>query len=684
MRGVEQRRAHQHHREQAPLVVLELHQRRHLFERAAARERVRLVHDHAPRVGRPRARSRASRRPGAAAPRARSAGSSTPSSRGDARQQPRKSALARSTTIMRDSKASSSRLSNSARATVVLPLPTGPVSSDEAAALAHGALEPPPGVPLRRANRGGSARGGRCGTDPRSGRSDADAPRPSRSSQEGDLLLLLRASAGGGGVARARGAGFFGGGARSGSGSGSGSGSDSGSDLSSSSDASASRRVAVRIVGEEIVEGLSPSRPASRRPSSSSDISRVMSSNDSKPLASPASPRPLPFGASSAGEVRRDVLEVRILRRRPPGRRRAPSSRRPAAASARPRSKRTDQRLVLREARLPQQTLELVDAISGSPESMPHRPIRCTHSVSRAAVAHGGAELGDRVVVETHFLVGDAEVVVRLVVALVERLGDAALERGEDRLEVDVARCPTCRSRSSKASESSAARSKSPDSSAAAASSSRAAAIGGATGGGGAGFAGAGLAAARAGVGAGCATTGGSGSDCWIGVSSFASCTRRRRLGAPRASKAAAISSSTAAAAAAAASRSLRRSRCRDAAGSSISMSIPGAGSARASQRGSGLRGAAGFAGPVPARGAGFAARGLRGGAAGFEAPSPRDGIRTARRGQLAEPHQRARVIRRDREHALEEASRPRRADPAPGRSRLPRGPRGSAASWRC
>ena len=41
-------------------------------------------------------------------------------------------------------------------------------------------------------------------------------------------------------------------------------------------------------------------------------------------------------------------------------------------------------------------------------------------------------------------------------------------------------------------------------------------------------------------------------------------------------------------------------------------------------------------------------------------------------------------MIRREREHALEERPRPRRAGPARGRSRPPRGPRGSAAWSRC
>ena len=76
------------------------------------------------------------------------------------------------------------------------------------------------------------------------------------------------------------------------------------------------------------------------------------------------------------------------------------------------------------------------------------------------------AELADRVVVEAHLLVGDAEVEARLEVLRAELLLDAGLERGEDLLEalfLGAARSAgRGGGRSSKASESSAARSKSP------------------------------------------------------------------------------------------------------------------------------------------------------------------------------------------------------------------------------
>jgi hypothetical protein len=57
-----------------------------------------------------------------------------------------------------------------------------------------------------------------------------------------------------------------------------------------------------------------------------------------------------------------------------------------------------------------------------------------------ARIRHRGAQLVDRVVVQTHLLVRDREVVVCLVVALGERLAHALLERLEHRGESVVVR----------------------------------------------------------------------------------------------------------------------------------------------------------------------------------------------------------------------------------------------------
>ena len=192
--------------------------------------------------------------------------------------------------------------------------------------------------------------------------------------------------------------------------------------------ASASTGV-VRVVVEEIVEGFCRRGPASRRRRVRHPP--IMSSKDSK--RSPAPARRGRFGPSaSAAQLRATSWKLRVLRatsgtpraraRRSPAPRRRGRGRSAAPAPAPP------------EARRASRPLEMLDRHLGAAEVEPQRPIRWRHSVSRR-VAHRDAELGDRVVEEAHLLVGDAEVVVRLVVALVERLGDAALERGEDRLE---------------------------------------------------------------------------------------------------------------------------------------------------------------------------------------------------------------------------------------------------------